>query len=138
MCSSDLNTIAYNEVTDTDYGAGVCEWGRTSPTVTNNIIYGNIGSGAYAADDTDALFTYNLVYGNTTAFGGLYTGSGTGNLTADPSFVSVTANGDWIDDDFTLRATSPAIDAGNPDAAYDDVEGSRNDIGAYAGPAGSW
>lgn len=132
------NTIAFNEVTDTDYGGGLCEWGRTSPTVRNNILYGNIGPGAYAADDRDSLFTYNLVYGNTTEYAGLYTGAGAGNLSADPTFTDATANDDWTDDDFTVRSGSPAIDAGDPDAAYDDGDGSRSDVGAYGGPEGSW
>ena len=30
------------------------------------------------------------------------------------------------------------IDAGNPDPSFDDPDGSRNDMGAYGGPYGSW
>jgi hypothetical protein len=30
------------------------------------------------------------------------------------------------------------IDAGNPAAAYADVDGSTNDMGAYGGPGGDW
>ena len=30
------------------------------------------------------------------------------------------------------------IDAGNPDAAYNDADGSRADMGVYGGPAGDW
>jgi hypothetical protein len=33
--------------------------------------------------------------------------------------------------DYRLVAGSPAIDAGHPDAAYNDPDGSRNDIGAF-------
>lgn len=40
-------------------------------------------------------------------------------------------------DDFHLLETSPLIDAGNPDHDYDDVDGSRNDIGMYGGPEGA-
>jgi hypothetical protein len=41
--------------------------------------------------------------------------------------------------DFHLQnPQSPCIDAGDPDRAYDDADGSLNDIGAYGGPGGSW
>jgi hypothetical protein len=41
-----------------------------------------------------------------------------------------------IPDDFTLRqsGSSRAIDAGNPDPAFNDADGSRNDIGFTGGP----
>ena len=51
----------------------------------------------------------------------------------DPVFVNA-ANGD-----FHLRpGFSAAIDVGDPDPVFDDVDGSRNDIGAYGGPGGAW
>ena len=37
-----------------------------------------------------------------------------------------------------LQASSPCIDAGDPDAAYNDYDGSQNDIGCYGGPGGDW
>jgi hypothetical protein len=64
--------------------------------------------------------------------------TGTGNLEIDPKFVLVTNDGDWTNDDLTLKSTSPARDAGNPDPLYDDADGSRGDLGAYGGPNGSW
>lgn len=47
----------------------------------------------------------------------------------DPAFVDAPT-------DFHLAASSPAIDAGNPDSSDDDVDGTRNDLGAYGGPEG--
>ncbi len=35
---------------------------------------------------------------------------------------------------YHLQPTSPCLDAGNPDPIYNDVDGSRNDMGAYGGP----
>ena len=37
-----------------------------------------------------------------------------------------------------LQLSSPCIDNGNPDPAFNDVDGSRNDQGAYGGPNGDW
>ncbi len=37
-------------------------------------------------------------------------------------------------DTYHLIPGSPAIDAGNPNTAYNDLDGTRNDIGAYGGP----
>jgi hypothetical protein len=36
--------------------------------------------------------------------------------------------------DFRLMPISPCIDAGDPDPKYDDMDETRNDIGAYGGP----
>ena len=129
------NTIVFNEVTDTDNGGGVCQWRRTTPVFTNNIIANNVGVGVFSEDDMDSTFTYNLVYGNDTNYSGLQ-GTGTGNLTSDPKFTSASNDGDWTNDDFTLQSTSPAINAGDPSVT--DADGSRSDMGAYGGPSGAW
>jgi hypothetical protein len=83
--------------------------------------------------------------------------SGTGNINADPQFVRSGARsieGEWIDGDYRLKATSPAIDAGSDAALPADsvdldadadvaepipfdldgelrLEGARVDMGAY-------
>jgi hypothetical protein len=40
--------------------------------------------------------------------------------------------------DFHLLPGSVCIDSGNPDSAFNDPDGSRNDMGAYGGPLGNW
>lgn len=129
------NVIAFNEVTDTAYGAGVCQYRRTTPTLVNNLIYGNHGVGVYSEDDIDPTYTYNGVWLNETDYDGLG-GTGTGNVSVDPMFVDAIDDLDWTNDVWTLRARSPAIDAGDP--AILDVDGSRSDLGGYGGPGGSW
>jgi hypothetical protein len=129
------NTITFNEVTDTDYGAGVLQWRRTTPVFTNNIIAYNDGVGVYSEDDMDPTFTYNLVYGNATNYSGL-SGSGAGNLASDPRFAGVSNDGDWTNDDFALGSGSPAVNAGDPGDV--DPDGSRADIGAFGGAYGEW
>jgi PKD repeat protein len=63
--------------------------------------------------------------------------AGTGNIDADPMFENPTAgNGmafNGLDAAWTLAAGSPCIDAGNPDPMYNDLDGSRNDMGAFGG-----
>lgn len=43
-----------------------------------------------------------------------------------------------FDDYFNLLPGSVCIDTGNPDSAFYDPDGSRNDIGAFGGPLGNW
>ncbi len=51
---------------------------------------------------------------------------GTGNITVNPQFTNAAAR------NFTLAAVSPCINTGDPAAAYNDPDGSRNDMGALS------
>jgi len=63
-----------------------------------------------------------------------------GSLTIGEEIISEAPR--FVSDRFTLSDNSPCIDAGNPDASYNDYQGAdsptqgteRNDIGAYGGP----
>ena len=137
------NVIAFNNVIETDWGAGFTQWNGTSPIVYNNIIYGNLGVGAFA-DDSASTFTFetNDVFGNFPDYedsdGGadLWSGKGSGNLSVDPSFTGVSSDLDFTNDDFTLKAGSACIDAGKADVL--DVDGTVSDLGAFGGPEGAW
>ncbi len=77
---------------------------------------------------------YNGFFGNETLIDGRdnpeeFDGS---NLFEDPLFVSYIGWGE--ENDFHLDTGSPAIDAGDPDAAYQDTDGSVADMGCYGGP----
>jgi len=130
------NVVAWNEITDTVYGAGIATWGLTKPTLLNNIVYQNVGEGVWLNDAT--TFKYNDVYGNTTAYAGeLSSQTGlNGNVAVDPLFTGVSNDGVWTNDDWTLRSTSTLINAGS--TSITDVDGSRSDMGAYGGPYGVW
>ncbi len=54
------------------------------------------------------------------------------NLFVDPLFVDY--QGNLQINDFHLDAASPLIDAGDPDAAYTEADGTRADMGCYGGP----
>jgi len=100
----------------------VMELLHTSGPLYNNIFLNNSqtvvqtdGVGAYTND-------YNLFYGNGIDIAGKSIGPN--SLTVAPLLADTAAL------DFTLLATSPCINAGNPVPAYNDPDGSRNDMGA--------
>jgi beta propeller repeat protein len=69
---------------------------------------------------------YNLYWENQTNHSGV--SPGTGNIYADPLFI------DFEEEYFHLQPGSPAVDAGHPHPQFNDLDGSRNDIGVYGGP----
>jgi predicted outer membrane repeat protein len=92
------------------------------------------GGGVWGATATGSDRFYNLTYLDSGGgwVGGWSDATGTsGNLAVEPQLVSYTADGDERDDDLSLAATSPAVDAGSP--ALFDVDATRSDIGAYGG-----
>ena len=97
------------------------------PTLNNNIIIDN--GTIFFAPFGDPTVTYTCLTGGFT---------GEGNIDENPLFTAPT-EGDGADYDglnalWTLLEGSPCIDAGDPDAAYNDPDGSQNDMGAYGGP----
>jgi hypothetical protein len=65
--------------------------------------------------------TYNL--SQTGEIGGVLLQN---RVNADPAFVNTT--------DFVLGPSSPARNAGDPDPRFNDIDGTRNDMGIYGGP----
>jgi len=108
---------------------------NTAPLITNNIIVQN-GTGINVDTFTSTpTIAYNDVYGND--FQNYWDqehsqtflpNPGTGEISSDPLFV------DDPGGDYHLQASSPCINTGDPDPQYDDLDGSRNDMGAYGGP----
>jgi len=134
-------TIAYNDATAG--GAGVHLDPTGSVTLRNTIVAFNDGAAGIDADAAvDApVQAYCDVYGNTAVDYGANVPDLTGvagNLAVDPLFVQFSDNSDPLDDDWHLDVGSLCIDEGDPSAAFDDPDGSRNDMGAYGGPDGDW
>ncbi len=71
---------------------------------------------------------FNLFFENGTDFVG--SAPATTDLFADPQFVNPSEL------NFHLQSASPARDGGDPSAAFNDVDGSVNDLGADGGPLG--
>ena len=118
--SNSIINNTFFENTTINFGGAVVLAGPVSEDVQNNIFYLNSdGSGdpalaLYQADSTHVRAQYNFLQ--------------TGNQ--NPQFISAT--------DLHLSALSPCINAGNPAPQFNDVDGTRNDQGAYGGPAGNW
>jgi hypothetical protein len=121
-------------------GGGIFNtWPTASVEVLNCIFWDNNDSGG-----TDESAQIHIADGNVpvdyTCVQGLSGGlGGTGNIGANPMFVDADGADDVIgteDDDVHLLEGSPCIDAGHPAVQYQDIDGSRNDMGAYGGPFG--
>lgn len=138
--------IINNTIYDYGYYAGISfaalNIGAVTPLIKNNIVArGNTApvGGILWSQPAAPVVDYNLVYdpANVTGDGAYYAehdgttwnemSGGPGAISADPLFV------DLANDDFHLQALSPAVDAGDPDPAFSDSDGSRNDMGAYGG-----
>ena len=114
-----------------NYGSFYFYSSSISTSVTGEGVYGDSGV-SFGAE-------YSNVYGSDGAdFSGVTDPTGTaGNISANPSFTSWTDD-NTDNDDLSLAAGSTLINAGNPSSAYNDIDGTRNDIGAYGGPGGNW
>ena len=120
FCSGDLTirncTITGNTAQDY-YGSQIKLYGGSS-SVINSIVWGSTGSPENDISDAEGNcnITYSCIRANF---------AGTGNIYTDPLFI------DADNENFHLLPDSPCIDTGNPDAQYNDPDGSRNDMGAY-------
>ena len=121
-------------------------------TIVDNVALGGLGGGGIHAILSSPLLMNNIIWGNDDKNGNQIEGSvyanycnieggyeGLGNLDLDPQFVN--------NEEYFLGDSSPSMDAGNPDATYNDIEDmsnlgfallpakgtTRNDMGAYGG-----
>jgi parallel beta-helix repeat protein len=107
------------------------------PAMLNNIIVANQRYGVYAQFSSAPTLQYNDVWGHSMA-----TDTGTANTDYVPATLarSSSISGDPLfraSDDWQLTDGSPCVNAGDPSPEFNDPDGSRNDMGAYGGPAAS-
>jgi hypothetical protein len=135
------NVVLFGNTSSTSGSArGADVWGSSASTfvMLNSIIQNNVAT-ALLYGTGSATMSYNDVHN--AAGAGTYNGTwaaGAGSISVGSNFIAAACDGNPRNDDFTLAGSSSAFDAGNPAAAYDDVNGSQNDMGAYGGPQGSW
>lgn len=128
--------IKNNIITGNEESCGICSWDFSgSVEISYNDVWHNY------RHDTSAECNYGNGSGEEFISDGVIA-IGSNDITLDPVFVS--------DSDFHLQDSgceqtqlpcsedcpedcSPAIDAGDPDSQYNDIDGSRNDMGVYGG-----
>ncbi len=100
---------------------GISSNGNT--VAKNNIVTNSTGSGI---EGSYSDLSYNDVWNNHPDYGyGI--AAGIGSLSKDPLYRDPTGHNYW------LEVSSPCVDAGDPDFAYNDPDGTRNDMGAFSG-----
>ncbi|MCX6639529.1 MAG: right-handed parallel beta-helix repeat-containing protein [bacterium] len=120
-----INNTISNNTAPCNWGGGVEIQDGSAPVFMNNIVSFSVQGGGFAViGSCTAVFSYNLYFENV---GGNYINCvpGLGDLVGDPAYIGGAPY------DFHLTALSAAIDHGNPDIAYRDPDGTRNDCGAF-------
>lgn len=123
------NTMVNNKTGYNCCGRGGAIYVSSSSTarVFNNIIAFNraltSGSGIYCSEGGTVELGFNNAFNNS------YVGCepDSNSISLEPLFV------DFENNNYHLQDESPCVDAGNPKSIYDDVDGTRNDMGAYGG-----
>lgn len=123
--------VVVNSVLAGNLRDGMSVYTGSTVYLMNSIVYNNGDYGvAYGSSSASVVSSYNDVYGNSK---GDYYGGASASSTdlAEDPLIS-----DWAL--YTVDSASVCVDQGDPDSSYNDVDGSRNDMGAYGGPRGSW
>ena len=137
----NLTNVTVGECDAATSGGGIEATGASTLTMKNSIVYGaNTMEGILMATTSTYSGTYSDVYGNV---GGNYSGTSDptgsrGNISSNPNFSSVTDDGNNGNDIWTLASGSACVDAGDTLGIYNDPDGTRNNMGAYGGPGGTW
>jgi len=113
----------------------------SSDVVIKNNIFSNNNTGISASHNAIPLVSYNNPWGNTwldydSQSGGV-AGPGPGDISEDPLFDPDSLSYTLGEKSHFLSDDSPCVDAGDPDPIYDDVDGTRNDMGYTGGPNGN-
>ncbi len=128
-CYDDDKATISNNLIINNTGIGVTDlndnYGGRKPvlTIKNNIFTGN-NRGIYRNNGSYTVI-YNNIWGNITSNTNV---AGMNNISLDPLFMNPDTG------DYHLAASSPSIDAGQPIAADNDPDGTRNNQGAFGGP----
>ncbi|MFH1468515.1 MAG: MopE-related protein [Pseudomonadota bacterium] len=134
--SSGYSQWVYNNVfaNNTGYsGSAYIQLQGSTVEFQNNIVSSNTSSSYGVYITSGATAEYNDSYGHTTNFQCSSCTTSSTNLQQNPRFTAASSG------DFTLDpAFSPCINTGNPLSGYNDTDGTRNDMGAFGGPGGSW
>jgi hypothetical protein len=121
--SESVISIHNNTIDVGGNGYGIYNRGTSSEVdLRNNIIFGSGIEAVYTSHEERITAEYNCTFDNNIDYSNLT--PGIGNIYDDALFLDPLAH------DYRLQNPSPCIDAGDPDPAYNDLDGSRNDMGA--------
>jgi len=120
ICGSDSVYFVNNTIAN---GHIAIETDSPNAVVKNNIVTNCTFWGYGVRIFEPAVADYNCAFNN--EFNYINTTADPTDIQLDPQYVDP-ANGDY-----SLRATSPCINAGDPDPSFNDPDGSRNDMGAF-------
>ena len=118
------NNISLINNTILTHGKGITA-DNSEAVIMNNIVAGNNNYGIQYS--SSSRLDYNDFWNNSTNYNN--NAPGANDISANPLFV------DSARQNFQLAFNSECIDAGNPDQKYNDLDGSRNDIGFTGGPS---
>ena len=118
----DNNVFLYNGAPINNGGDGV--------TVRNNIFMG----GSSISNGGDSSYGFNMS-ANNWGLPNSDLGANYENVGSDVIFVNFTGTNNYTvgTTDLHLAVASPAINAGDPAVSYNDLNGTRNDLGMYGG-----
>lgn len=97
--------------------AGILILGGSNVDIRNNIVVNNENAGIAGSS---SIVDYNDVWNNNSG-----NNPGTNGISLDPEFANPETG------DYSLLPASPCIDSGDPDEMYNDIDGTRSDIGAF-------
>lgn len=120
----------FNVVVASNGTTGIGSYAYANVDVVSSIIYANGQYGVYAESTATVDLAYNDVYGNVSGDYSGNTSAAASDISSNPDFLETA----W----YTLDSGSVCEDAGDPSSSSDDSDGTRNDMGAYGGPLGSW
>ncbi len=125
----DLLDLQYMTLADNDVTEQLAVYSQEF-ALTGSIVSGGQG---YGVTDWNLFgsYAYSLFDTPFGSYGPDILG-GVGLVWAEAEFDEVSDNGDWTDDDYTLSASSPAVNAGPPGDL--DLDGSAADMGYWGGP----
>lgn len=115
--------IAYQD------GCGIACLYNSSVDLLNSIVWNNDNHEIFVASSGELTVEYSDILGGSAgveALGNAIVNWIEGNINENPLFV------DPFNNDYNLQPVSPCVDAGDPDQAYNDPDGTRNDMGAYS------
>lgn len=131
--AASAGTQVINNTVDGNTDNGIWCYNGANATIKNNIFSRN-STGISASHGSIPLISFNNVWGNTwrnydSQSAGV-ANPGPGDISADPSFDLLSSP------PYHLAITSPCINAGDPNPFFNDLDGTRNDMGAFGGPSG--